>query len=124
MQAGGRSQGGLDALRGSQREQALAQKLISRGPGTVTSGSAFAGSASVEHPRAPRPTSGGVRRTGATPRARSWTERGSSGGSNGARGPSPTRSPDEKGQGYQPSANGVNRRPGGPLPPALPLLRQ
>lgn len=108
----------------SQREQLLAQKLLNR----VGTSSA----ASVEHPRAPRPNSNYGRqetfaRNGATPRARSLNatpDRGSSGGSS-ARGPSPTRSPDVS-QGYHPSASmgPPSRKLGGPLPPALPLLRQ
>lgn len=115
------NQGGPDA-RSRHREQLLAQKLLNR-VGTTSP-------ASAEHPqmRAPRPNPEMAR--GATTRARSLTDRGSSGGSvHSARGPSPNRSP-EKEQGYTPSASmgGTPSRklggPHGPLPPALPLLRQ
>jgi hypothetical protein len=98
----------------SHREQLLSQKLLQQN--RVGSFAA----ATVEHPRAPRPNSAGLR-TGATPRARSSTERGSSGGSgHSARGPSPNRSP-EVAEGYQPS---VSKKGSSPFPPSLPLLRQ
>lgn len=115
-----RNTGGHSAQR-SQREQLLAQKLLNR----VGTSSA----ASVEHVRAPRPNSAGLGRNGTTPRARSLNatpDRGSSGGSqHSARGPSPSCSPDAA-QGYHASSGmGVpSRKSGGPLPPALPLLRQ
>lgn len=121
--AGGnpKPQGGPDE-RSRHREQLLAQKMLNR-VGTTSP-------ASAEHPqmRAPRPNPELAKGAGA--RARSLTDRGSSGGSvHSARGPSPNRSP-EKEQGYTPSASmgGTPSRklggPHGPLPPALPLLRQ
>lgn len=94
----------------SHREQLLAQKLLSRQGNSSTT--------AVEHPRAPRPNSALGRGSGATPRARSWTERsGASGTTHSARGPSPTR-------GTEASGGLHARKSGGPLPPALPLLRQ
>mmetsp|Transcript_78897 Transcript_78897/g.150136 ORF Transcript_78897/g.150136 Transcript_78897/m.150136 type:complete len:302 (+) Transcript_78897:118-1023(+) len=88
------------------REQLLAQKLLKRHGNSSTT--------AVEHPRAPRPNSALGRGSGATPRARSWTERS---GNNhySARGPSPTRGTE---------AQLHSKKSGGPLPPALPLLRQ
>lgn len=102
--------------RSQQREQ-LSQKLHSRAGANTSS--------TVQHPRAPRPNSAGGR--GATPRARSWAERG--GGSapaSSARGPSPTRSPDSTHSSQYSQhavATAISKKPGGPLPPALPLLR-
>lgn len=116
----GGSQGSQNAR--SQREQLLAQKLLNRVGTSSTQ--------SVEHTRgearAPRPNSA-LGRNSTTPRSRSLNADGrSTGGSQtSTRGPSPSRSPDSA-NGYQPSAGtGVpTRKVGGPLPPALPLLRQ
>jgi type II secretory pathway pseudopilin PulG len=106
----GRGAGGMysGANTRSQREQLLAQKLLNR-VGTS--------STTTVDPRAPRPNSA-LGRGGATPRARSWTERGSgSAPASSGRGPSPTRTPDS-------TQSSISKKSGGPLPPALPVLRQ